>query len=322
MTASLPPEVQRVFDSFVTSELTTIDREGHPVSWPVTPFYRPGDPCIDVTTGVGYPRKAEHALANPKVALLFSDPSGSGMPDAPQVLVQGTAEVDDQDLEHNRERYRRESAEKLPASARLTPPKALRRLFDWHDTHIYVHVRPERVYVWPRGDPTQEPRLFDARIEEVRSGHDEEPPAEHVPAEGGATAWDDRVAQLGRRCTTAVLSLVAPDGFPFSLRVPIAVDEGEKRIRLGRGALGVPVQPGLACITAHEHDPRFHWQPTFQVRGDLVEAESGWALAPHALVGRLESPPDSSFQKYRLRLGRMLRYRSRAKRELRGRQPR
>jgi hypothetical protein len=319
MTASLPPEVQRVFDSFVTSEFTTIDREGHPVSWPVTPFYRPGDPCIDVTTGVGYPRKSEHALANPKVALLFSDPSGSGMQDAPQVLVQGTAQVDDRDLEQNRERYRREAAEKLPAGGRLRPPKPLRRFFDWQDAQIYVHVRPERVYAWPRGDPTEEPQLFDAHMEEVRSGHDEEPPGEHVPAEGGATAWDDRVTQLGRRCTTAVLSLIAPDGFPFSLRVPIAVDENAKLIRLGAGALGVPVQPGLACITAHEHHRRFHFHPTFQVRGDLVEADGGWALAPHALVGSLESPPQSSLQGYRIRIGRMLRYRRRAKRELRGR---
>src|SRR5215211_9319299 len=322
MTATLPAEVQRVFDTFITTEFTTIDRRGQPISWPVTPYYRPGAACIDVTTGLGYPKKANDALANPKVALLFSDPTGSGMESPPQVLVQGTADVDDLDLDANRERYTRESLEKLPGIKRRLPPERIRGLFNWYFTRIYVHVRPERVYVWEDGDTTKELKLFDAHIEEVRSGHDEEPPAEHAPAEGGATAWDDRVAQLGRRCTTAVLSLVAPDGFPFSLRVPIAVDEGEKRIRLGRGALGVPVQPGLACITAHEHDPRFHWQPTFQVRGDLVEAESGWALAPHALVGRLESPPDSNFQKYRLRLGRMLRYRSRAKRELRGRQPR
>src|ERR671919_2614151 len=114
MTATLPTEVQQVFDRFVTTEFTTVDRRGEPITWPLTPYYRPGDPCIDVTTGLGYPKKAKDARANPKVALLFSDPTGCGVDDAPQVLVQGTADVDDRDLDANRERYRRELVQKLP----------------------------------------------------------------------------------------------------------------------------------------------------------------------------------------------------------------
>src|ERR671932_2783589 len=119
MTASLPAEVQKVFDRFITTEYTTIDRKGQPIAWPVTPYYSPGDPCIDVTTGLGYPKKAEDARANPKVALLFSDPTGSGLENPPQVLVQGTADVDDRDLDANRERYGRESLEKLPGTAKM-----------------------------------------------------------------------------------------------------------------------------------------------------------------------------------------------------------
>src|ERR1700754_315693 len=118
MTASLPDEVQAVFDRFITTELTTINRAGQPITWPVTPYYRPGDPCIDVTTGLGYPKKADDAQANPLVSLLFSDPTGSGLPNAPVVLVQGSAQVDDQDLEANRRRYTREMVEKLPGLAR------------------------------------------------------------------------------------------------------------------------------------------------------------------------------------------------------------
>lgn len=319
MTATLPPEVQRVFESFVTTEYTTIDRRGQPIGWPVTPYYRPSDPCIDVTTGLGYPKKAKDAVANPKVALLFSDPTGSGMEQAPQVLVQGTAQVDDRDLERNRERYTRESLEKLPAMKRILPPKPVRGLFNWYFTRIYVHVRPERVYVWPDGDAASEPQLFDAHMEEVRSGHDEEPLAEHAPAEGGMTAWDARMDELGARYPTAVLSLVAPDGFPFSLRVPISVDRAACRIRIGAGALGLPVQPGLACVTAHDHDPAFLWLRNFQVRGDLVEEHGGWAVVPHRLIGGFELPPSSTFQRYRLNLGKILRYRRKAREELRER---
>src|SRR5918999_4747156 len=105
MTASLPEDVQQVFDRFITTEYTTIDRKGQPITWPVTPYYRPGDGAIDVTTGLGYPKKADDAARNPRVSLLFSDPTGSGIDSGIRVLVQGTAEVDDRDLAANRDRY-------------------------------------------------------------------------------------------------------------------------------------------------------------------------------------------------------------------------
>jgi pyridoxamine 5'-phosphate oxidase-like protein len=298
VTASLPQEVQQVFDRFVTTEFTTVDDRGQPICWPVTPYYRPGDPYIDVSTALGAPKKALDARANPKVALLFSDPTGCGMEGAPQVLVQGIADVDYTDLEANRERYQRESVEKLPGSKDLQPPKPLRRLFNFYFTRLYVHVRPERVYVWPDGDPTREPELYDAHLEEVRSGHDEEPEGPPAAAEGGPAVWDPRMDQLGEQYAEAVLSLVAPDGFPFSVRVPIAVDRSAPRVRIASGALGVPVQPGLACITAHDHHPEFRWQRNFQVRGDLVEENGGWALVPHRIVGGVELPPTSKLKLY------------------------
>jgi hypothetical protein len=316
MTATLPPEVQQVFDRFVTTEFTTVDRRGQPITWPLTPYYRPGDPCIDVTTGLGYPKKAKDARANPKVAMLFSDATGSGMEDAPQVLVQGTAEVDDRDLAANRERYRRELVEKIPGAGSQLPPKFLERFFDWYFTRVYVHVRPERVYVWADGDAGREPELFDAHMEEVRSGHDEEPAGAHAGTEGGGVSWDDRMLELGARYPEAVVSLVAPDGFPFSVRLPITVEREARRIRLNGAPVGVPWQPGLACLTAHDHSPDFQWQQNFQVRGDLVEEHGAWAVVPHTLVGGIELPPGSLISRVRSNLGRIRRYRRTAKREL------
>ena len=78
MTALLPEEIQQVFDRFVTTEYTTIDAKGQPITWPVTPYYRPGNDCIEITTGLGYPKKADDAARNRYVSLLFSDPNGSG----------------------------------------------------------------------------------------------------------------------------------------------------------------------------------------------------------------------------------------------------
>jgi hypothetical protein len=315
VTTSLPQEVQAVFDRFVTTELTTIDRRGQPVTWPVTPYYSPGAPCIDLTTGLGYPKKANDSRANPLVALLFSDPTGSGLQDPPMVLVQGTADVDDRDLDANRRRYARESIEKLPATAKVQPPEPLRRFLSWYYMRIYIHVRPERIYVWPRGDGAVEPELYGTHIEEVRSGHSEEPERFHAAPEGGASTWHPRIKELGTRHRTAVLSIVSPDGFPFAVRVPIRVDGAERWIRIEGAPLAIPLQPGLACLTAHTHAPDFTWQQNFQVRGDLTQAEDGWVLLPHRFVGGFELPK-SRLEGLRANANKAWRFRRIAKREL------
>lgn len=313
MTASLPSDVQAVFERFITTEFTTIDRLGQPITWPVTPYYTPGAPCIDVTTGLGYPKKAHDAGANPLVALLFSDPTGSGLQSPPMVLVQGSAQVDDRDLAHNRERYARESRQKLPATAKLQPPERLKRFLAWYYTRIYIHVRPERVYVWPGGDG--EPQLYDAHMEEVRSGHSEEPARFHANPRGGTSSWDPRLGELGTRYPTAVLSLVSPDGFPFAIRTPVALDAANRWIRLQAIPSSVPLQPGLACLTAHGHAEQFSWQKNFQVRGDLEHLEGEWVLVPRRLVGGFEIPRSRRLA-LRVNAGRAKRFRRTAKREL------
>ncbi|MGB0097309.1 MAG: hypothetical protein WBP81_32820 [Solirubrobacteraceae bacterium] len=315
MTASLPSDVQAVFDRFITTEFTTIDQRGQPITWPVTPYYTPGAPCIDVTTALGHPKKANDAGANPLVALLFSDPTGSGLPEASMVLVQGSAQVDDRDLHANRERYERESIEKLPGTATLHPPDQLMRFLTWYYTRIYIHVRPERVYVWPRENLTSRPQLYDAHMEEVRSGHSEEPERFHATPIGGASTWDPRIAELGTRYPTAVLSIVSPDGFPFAIRTPIAVDEANRWIRIASAPSDAPLQPGLACLTAHDHSEQFTWQQNFQVRGDLVFMEGGWAVIPHRLVGGFERPR-SRLAALRANAAKARRFRRTAKREL------
>jgi hypothetical protein len=320
MTATLPDRLLEVFERSITTEYVTIDRRGQPIVWPVTPYFRRGSSTIDVTTGLGYPKKADDAAANAHVGLLFSDPTGSGLDDPPMVLVQGTATVEDRDLDANRERFWRESAAKLPAARSTRPPRRLRPLLDWYYTRIYVRVRPERIYTWPHEDPEEEPELLDAHLEEVRSGHNEEPEEDHVPPEGGGTVWHRRIEELGAAHPTAVLAVVGPDGFPFAVRVPVRADRAARLIRIEAEPVGVPLQPGLAGMTAHVHPPDFAWQRNFQVRGDLVRAAEGWALAPHRVVEGLEFPP-GALNRAMLAVRQGIRYRprARAERDRRGR---
>jgi hypothetical protein len=300
--------VRECFERFITTEYTTIDVRQQPITWPVTPYYESGGATVDVTTGLGYPKKADDAQRESRVALLFSDPTGSGIADPPQVLVQGTAEVDDHDLDANKERYWRESWEKLPGTRDAHPPKIIRGLFGWYYTRIYVRVRPERVFVWENGDPTSEPSVHDSHLEEVRSGHSEEPPEAHQPSAGGAAVWDGRIDELGARHRTAVLSWVGPDGFPLSVRLPVSTDRGARRVALGAEPVGLPLAEGRACLTAHAHDETFSWQENFQLRGDLVRDGGDWSLVPHKMVGGFELPDESEPARYRRNLSKVIRF--------------
>jgi hypothetical protein len=326
VTAALPLAVQSHFHRFVTCELTTIDARGLPVTWPVMPFYTPGDPYISVSTGLGWPKKARDARRNPKVALLFSDPTGSDIAQPSMVLVQGVAEVDDRDLDGNRERYLRESAAKLGRRSGAAAPGAR---FDWYFTRIYIHVRPERVHIWRGGDCEVEPELIELpAAEDAEAGGSEpgggEPRAGDEKASGGSTRDAGstrarsmrRVHELGGRFETAVLSVVAHDGYPFSIRVPVSTERRGGRIRIdATPAATLPLLPGPACVTAHDHDEKLAWSRNFQVRGQLLGDRSGWLVTPQEVVDGFELPPVGPLTRAIGNFKKIRRFRQTAKRE-------
>jgi hypothetical protein len=138
---------------------------------------------------------------------------------------------------------------------------------------VVVHVRPERVFAWQLGDPEGEPRLFDAHLEEVRSGHNEEPEIGHAEPEGGGGMWDDRL----ERVEAGMLACVAPDGFPFAAHVTVEPQADEGLLLLPHVPIGMPVEPGPAFL---------HCPDGARVTGDLLPHRSaGWGLLPHAVLG-------------------------------------
>lgn len=308
-----------MFERFVTCEYTTIDSRGLPITWPVNPYCKRVENCIDITTGLGYPKKANDVRANPKVSLLFSYPKGSGLASPPAVLVQGLGVVDDRDLPRNREQYWRESLEKFPSMSEMLPPKLIQGLFNWYFTRIYVHVHPERVHIWPNGDFAIEPEVYGSGGRGARSDGKEEGEVPQTSGKSGVVAWDSRLLELGNRYPTAVLSQVAPDGSPVSARVPVRVDRESKRVRITGAQAGLPFKPNAACLTAHDHGKDFRWQVNFQVRGDLERDDGDWKLSPRRLVGGFEMPP-SKVKQWAGNLQKMIRFRRVARRELHSRQ--
>jgi hypothetical protein len=141
-----------------------------------------------------------------------------------------------------------------------------------------MHVRPERVYAWDGDGAAVEPRLFDAHLEEVRSGHNEEPEIGHAAPAGGRGLWDHRLDDLD----CALLACVGPDGFPFAARLEITPDPRGGVLRLGALPIGMPLDDGPACLHATDHGHCEGRGPC--VHGDLMRGRGGWQLVPHAVL--------------------------------------
>src|SRR5215208_5678156 len=90
---SLPSDVVEVFREFRTCEMSTLARDGTPITWPTLPFWRPEEGRFLITTSIGLPHKAFNVRRNGRVSLLFSDPTASGLTNPPAVLVQSDAEA-------------------------------------------------------------------------------------------------------------------------------------------------------------------------------------------------------------------------------------
>ncbi|CAN5183368.1 hypothetical protein BH18ACT10_BH18ACT10_19190 [soil metagenome] len=156
---ALPTEMEEVFREFRTCEFSTMTRGGVPVAWPLIPLWRPDEGRFVLTTSIGLPMKAFNIRRDPKVSLLFSDPTGSGIEDPPAVLVQGDAEMTDEvhtspaGMEDYWERiFRVQPAGKMYGSNALT-----RYLLDWYYMRLHIFVTPRRILWWPDGDFMQTP---------------------------------------------------------------------------------------------------------------------------------------------------------------------
>ncbi|WP_239118587.1 pyridoxamine 5'-phosphate oxidase family protein, partial [Paractinoplanes ferrugineus] len=82
--------MSEMIDAYRTCELATLTRSGSPVAWPTTGL-RLDDGTFLLTTSLGYPQKAFNIRRDGRVALLFSDPTASGLDEPAQILVRGVA---------------------------------------------------------------------------------------------------------------------------------------------------------------------------------------------------------------------------------------
>jgi hypothetical protein len=163
-TLGLPPDVTAVMRSFFTAEVTTINRAGQPLTWPAATYFDEAAGRVICAVSIAFPVKAHNARRNPRVSLLYSDPTGSGLESPPRVLVQGTAEVAEVlDYPPDVIGLFAAVARHQPDSSKFTSNRFVRRLFAWYlFQRIAIRITPVRVLWWPGGDTTGDPHVWEA----------------------------------------------------------------------------------------------------------------------------------------------------------------
>lgn len=255
------PDVATVVDvasAFVTTEYASLTRAGTPVTWPVTPYRGADGATLDVATGLTYPLKAERARRDPRVALSFSLPVGSGLPDAPTVMVQGLATVRDADLRATSSRYLRASRERFPEAFGAIPTAVLRRM-DWYWTRQWIQVTPTRVLWWDGGRLDEVPREWRAPAGTTAPRSDPAPPG-RAPGSwsGDAPDWRERTRGIVGRLGAPVVTTVDGDGWPLPWRARTVEPTAEGFAVVP--PVGVEVVPGPAAVTFHGHAETFDGQ--------------------------------------------------------------
>ncbi len=268
------PIVRDQAAAFVTTEYASLDRKRSPVTWPVTPYLGSGGQTLDVSTGLTYPLKAERARRNPKVALAFSQPRGSGLEHPATFVVQGLATVRDADLRANSARYLSVSNERFPHIYASTPTAMLRGMaFYW--SRIWIEVTPVRVLWWAGGDLSRPPQTW------MPSTAQPVPPSDPEPPGRGAGSWKTTVPADWRARTRGalerlgmpVLTTVAADGWPLPLRVREAAPTSTG-FRMHPPA-GVDIVSGPASLTFHSHSEVFDSQENIGIVGQCVANADG-----------------------------------------------
>lgn len=265
-----PPALPPVFDRFLTAEYASLTQRGAPITFPCSPYL--GAQTLDVSTGLTYPAKAERARRNPRIALLYSDPTGAGLTRPPLVLVQGLATVRDADLQANTDRYVRGAFEKYPASY-AGMPKFMLRQSAWYFTRIWIELTPLRIRWWPEGDLTCAPEEWRAPENIVAPPSDPAPPGGELPAWKAPPAeWRRSAATVVSKFGRPVLTFVDDDGFPLPMRVASARFDGNQfEIAL---PAGLTARDGPACLTFHRHPRLFTGQENCAFVGAVQGAGS------------------------------------------------
>ncbi|MFD7704120.1 hypothetical protein [Streptomyces caelestis] len=236
---------------------------------------------VSFTTSLGFPKKLERILNNPRVALAYHTRMHGFAAHSHYVLAQGKASVD---LQPSAQRL----AELMDATESFFGKTKHGRVWDWllreyHQERVFVDVDLERISTWP---------LLSAHGPATVTGPSwPRHPAEQRPPKNGTTPRIP-VSKLARRIAALPHRLLAyegADGSPVILPVTVTGHD-ETGLRLSAPPELLPPGGRRAGFLAHAFRPQCVGVSMRTATGWLT-VDSGEALyAPHTSVG-MTAPP-------------------------------
>jgi hypothetical protein len=154
----LPEPVENLLNAALVSELTVIDPQGRPVTYPLIPLY--DGERIYMTSSVLFSKKLEHIKANPRVSMTITDPVATPVEPFSRTTIQGDARIVEDDLHSGWETLLPLWTAKEPVINKLVKMRFAMPLF-WERS--VIEIVPRRVLWWPEGKTDQEPQVFDVQ---------------------------------------------------------------------------------------------------------------------------------------------------------------
>ena len=162
----LPDTVTSVIHRILTAEVSTVGKDGTPVTWPVCVQFREERGDFLLSTSIGNPGKIFNLRRDNRISLSYSEPTGSGLANPPLVVVQGRATLDDtvRTAFDGYEDYWVDNVMGPQPNSKLFSSNPLMRWYmDVYYMRVYITVSPVRICWWPRGNYSQDMQSIEVR---------------------------------------------------------------------------------------------------------------------------------------------------------------
>ena len=151
--ATIPTPVAELLEKALVGELTVVDGQGRPVTYPLIPLW--DGERVYMTSSSLFSRKLEHIRANPKVSVSITDPVAvEGRVD--RATIQGDARIIEDDPHGGWERLLPIWEKKEPSIVYFLKARVALPLFF---ERALIEVTPRRVLYWSDGDTSTVPAV-------------------------------------------------------------------------------------------------------------------------------------------------------------------
>ena len=151
--STLPEPIERLLEAALVGELTVVDANGRPVTYPLIPLY--DGEKIYLTSSTLFSRKLEHVAPNGRVSLSITDPVAVGGR-TDRATIQGDARVINEDPHGGWERLLPIWEAKEPAIVMFLKARVALPLFF---ERALIEITPRRAYYWADGDTGTAPAV-------------------------------------------------------------------------------------------------------------------------------------------------------------------